>query len=157
MSLFGEESEFALVLQYRDSPGDDAVAQRNRQTLLTAFEALLEEKGEEFWKILDPEIVFYEPDCLPWGGIYRGVPDTIKAHANNHTVFDRVRAVVESISAADDIAMLYQTIDFRVRANGNTLTTSMAEMFRFRNGKVIEWRELFFDPWALTQAIEGRR
>ena len=155
MSLFGEESDFQLVLQYRDAPGGDQIAAKNRQTLLVAFEALLQEKGEEFWKILDRDIVFHEPGCLPWGGVYRGVEATIKAHANNHVVFDRVRAVFESVSAAEDIAMVYQTITFRVRANGNICTMPMAEMFRFRDGKVIEWRELFFDPWALTQAITG--
>ena len=35
--------------------------------------------------------------------------------------------------------MVYQTITFRIRANGNTFTIPMAEMFRFRGGKVIEW------------------
>lgn len=155
MSLFGNESEFTLVLRYRESPGDEAIAESNRQTLLTACDALLEEKGEEFWKILDPDIVFHEPGCLPWGGVYRGVEATIKAHANNHVVFDRVRTVFESVSAADDIVMVYQTSSFRVRANGNTITMPMVETYRFRNGKVIEWREIFFDPWALTQAIKG--
>jgi len=61
----------------------------------------------------------------------------------------------ERFLAAEDIVILYQTISFRVRENGNTGSLPVAEMFRFRDGKVIEWRALYFDACMVARAING--
>jgi limonene-1,2-epoxide hydrolase len=59
------------------------------------------------------------------------------------------------VLAAGDIVIVYQTVTFRPRENSNSLTLPVSELFRFRNGKVIEWRALYFDSNKVAKAISG--
>ena len=70
-----------------------------------------------------------------------------------HQVFDGVHALFEELLTAGDIVIAYQQIDFRVRKNGITGSFPVAELFRFRDGKVIEWRALYFDADMVTRAL----
>ena len=44
------------------------------------------------------------------------------------------------VLTAGDYCILYQTIAFTVAANGNQGGFPVAEMCRFRNGRIVEWR-----------------
>jgi ketosteroid isomerase-like protein len=156
MEIFGEGSDLSMVLRYREVPEDPETVARNRQTLLTALDAVAAGDAEGFWSIFDPEVVFHEAPCLPhYGGEHRGLAATQAAFARLNAVFSRTKSVFETVLAGGDLAILYQTITFEVRANGNTGVLPVSELFRFRNGKVIEWRALYFDSAMMAQAIAG--
>ena len=155
MSVFNEASDDRMVLGYRQNPEVEEVVKKNRKTLLDALDCLAAGNVEAFWAIFDPDVVFYEASCLPYGGAHKGLEATRKAHARVHQVFSSIKTVFEAVLAAGDIAILYQTLTFCVRENGNTGQLPVAELFRFRNGKVVEWRALYFDACMVAQAIKG--
>ncbi len=103
----------------------------------------------------DDEAVFHEAACLPYGGAHRGIEAVKAGYGQIHVVFDRIDALFEQLLVAGDIAIAYQQIDFRVRDNGRTGSFPVAELFRFRDGKVIEWRALYFDADMVARAIRG--
>ena len=144
-----------MATRFRDCPVTDEIAERNRKTLLNGLTALMGGNEEAFWSIYDPNVVFYEASCLPYGGTHKGLEAAQRAHAQIHQVFSEVRAEFEAILAAEDIVIIYQTINFRVRTNGNSGSFQVAETFRFRNGKVVEWRALYSDACLVSQAIKG--
>ena len=70
-------------------------------------------------------------------------------------MYSKMRNEIEAVLAARDIVVLYQTITFTVRSNGNTGSMPIAEMLRFRSGKVVEWRALYFDSNMVANALAG--
>lgn len=151
----GQSSNFPIVVRYRDIPVVDEVAERNRRTLLGALDKLLAGDAEGFWSIYDPDVVFHEASCLPYGGAHRGLTAARQAFRHIEQVFKSLHSVFEAVLAAEDIVILYQTITFSVRENGNSGSLPVAELFRFRNDKVVEWRAHYFDACQVAQAIKG--
>jgi ketosteroid isomerase-like protein len=151
----GQTSDFPIVVKFRDVPVLDEVAERNRRTLVDGLKSLLAGDVEAFWSIYDPDVVFHEASCLPYGGEHKGIVATRAAHGQVEKVFGNLTSIFEAVLAAEDIVILYQTITFEVRANGNTGTLPVSELFRFRDGKIIEWRALYFDACMVAKAING--
>jgi ketosteroid isomerase-like protein len=155
MSMFGDETADELILRYREPPQDEAIAARNRRTLMDALDALAAGNLDAFWSIFDADVVFHEAPCLPYGGVHQGLEATKQAFERMGRMYSSMRAELEAVLAARDIAILYQTITFKVRDNGNTGSLPVAEMYRFRDGKVVEWRALYFDSNMVAQALSG--
>jgi ketosteroid isomerase-like protein len=156
MNMFGAELDNQLVLAFRESPAEQATAAENRRILMDALEALAAGDADAFWSIFSPDVVFHEAACLPYGGEHHGLAATQQAFGRMTQLFSQIRAEVEAVSAARDIALLYQTITFRVRATGATGSLPVTEMYRFRDGKVVEWRALYFDADMVAGALAGR-
>jgi ketosteroid isomerase-like protein len=151
----GQTADFPIDVRFRDIPVVDEVAERNRRALLDGLDKLLGGDAEGFWAIYDPEVVFYEASCLPYGGEHRGLAAARAAHRQIEQTFGNLKSVFEAVLAAEDLVILYQTITFTVRENGNKGTMPVAELFRFRDGKVIEWRAHYFDACMVAKAISG--
>lgn len=151
----GQTADFPLQVKYRDIPVTDPVAEKNRRTLLDALDKLFAGDVDGFWSIYDPDVVFHEASCLPYGGAHKGLAAAQAAHAEIEQTFGGFRTVFEAVLAAEDFVILYQTMDFEVRANGNRGTMPVAELFRFCGGKVIEWRAMYFDACLVAKAIRG--
>lgn len=151
----GQTSDYPIDMGFRDMPVTDPVAESNRRTLLDALNRLMSGDPDGFWAIYDPEAVFYEASCLPYGGAHRGIEAVKAGFAQIEQTFSRMDASFEALLAAEDLVILYQTNQYTVRANGNSGELKCAEVFRFRDGKVIEWRAHYFDACAIAKAITG--
>jgi ketosteroid isomerase-like protein len=156
MNMFGAELDNELVLAFRESPAEQATAAENRRILMDALEALAAGDADAFWSIFSSDVVFHEAACLPYGGEHRGLAATQQAFGQMTQLYSQMHAVIEAVSAARDIALLYQTISFRVRATGATGSLPVTEMYRFRDGKIVEWRALYFDADMVAGALAGR-
>jgi ketosteroid isomerase-like protein len=155
MNMFGQETTSEMILRYRDPPQDEAVAVSNRRTLMEAVDRLAAGDLDGFWSIFHPDVVFHEAACLPYGGAHRGLDATKQAFGRMGQAYSRMRAELEAVLASRDIAVLYQTITFQVRDTGKTGSLPVAEMFRFRDGKVVEWRALYFDSSQVAEALSA--
>ena len=153
MDQIDGDSDLAMRLLYREVPADERVAESNRQAVMNALDAVAAGDFEPFWAMFDKDVVFHEAGCLPYGGAHQGLEATKQAYAHLSSLYSNMRAVMEAVLAARDIVIIYQTITFRVKANGNTGTLPVSEMLRFRNGKVVEWRALYFDSNMVARAL----
>jgi len=156
MSFLEEDWEFRFDLPHPASDGDKETAERNRKILLSAFDSLAAGDADAFWAIFDPDVVFHEPSSLPYGGAHRGIEATQEAVSRMSGAYAQLHTAFEEILFARDIALAYQTITYRMKGNGNRGTMPVAEIYRFRDGKVIEWRALYADPAKLAEAIAGK-
>lgn len=118
----GQTEAFPITKTYHDIPVTDPVAESNRRTLIDGLDKLLAGDVEGFWSIYDPDVEFHEASCLPYGGTHKGVAAARAAHGQVEKYFDSLHSVFEAVLAAEDLVILYQTITFRVRGNGNTGT-----------------------------------
>jgi ketosteroid isomerase-like protein len=148
-------SDLATVLAFRDAPGYDETAERNRSLLVGAIEQIEAGNFDAFWDIYDPDVTFYEASCLPYGGAHRGLEATKRAYAELSATFSEMKSVMEAVLASRDLCILYQTISFRTARAGVRASFPVCEVFRFRDGKVIEWRACYFDACLMAKAISG--
>jgi uncharacterized protein len=148
-----EDQPFQSILRYKQPANAPELAAAYRQSLLEAFDASAAGDSKPLWALFDPDVVFYVAACLPYGGIHRGIDATRKAHSIAHGCYDRARVEVEQIFFAADLAIAYLHLTFRVRRNGRTGSLPMCELYRFRGGKVVEWRALHFDAEYLAKLI----
>ena len=155
MSFLEQDWDFQLVLKYRDVKEEPAVADHNRETLLRALDKLAAGDTESYWSIFDPDVVFHEAPCLPYGGAHHGLVATQEAVNRMAGVYAKLRTEFEAVLAAGDIAMVYQTVTYRMKGSGETGSMPVSELYRFRAGKVIEWRALYFDASIIARAVAG--
>jgi ketosteroid isomerase-like protein len=151
-----QNSEPAMVLAFRDAPGFDHTAEHNRALLVGALEQIEAGNFDAFWEIFDPEVTFHEASCLPYGGAHRGLEATKRAYARMAATFSEMKSAMEALLASRDLCILYQTISFRTAQAGVAASFPVCEVFRFRDGRVIEWRACYFDACLMAEAIGGR-
>lgn len=146
-------SGHAMKMPYRDFEAYDETAQANRATLIAAVDAFAAGDAESFWAIFDPDVTFYEASCLPYGGAHRGLEGARAGYAELCSHFAKLDSVTEAVLASRDIVIMYQIITFEAARTGKTGTLPVAELFRFRDGKVIEWRAHYFDACLVAEAM----
>jgi hypothetical protein len=140
---------------YRTSGGVDATAIANRQALIDAYDEIAAGNWEPFWLLFDAEATFHEAPCLPYGGSHRGLDATKKAFAEISRSFAALRAEYHEVLTAGEYCIAYLTIDFQVQEHGADWRLPVAEIFRFRDGRIIEWRINYFDATIMLQALGG--
>lgn len=146
-------SDTQMVLRFLDQPGYDATAEQNRQKVIDAISGLMAGDSEALWRIYDPEVTFHEASCLPYGGSHHGIEATKKAYAMLCDCFSAMNADMEAVLASRDIVILYQQIRATAKATGKSVSFPVCELFRFRDGKVIEWRAHYFDACLMASAL----
>ena len=144
-----------MILKFLDTPRDEKITEGNRDRVINGLKKLLAGDPDTWWSMYDPDVVFHEAACLPYGGAHKGLPAVKAAFDRLSATYSNIHAVFEEILAAGDIVIAYQTIKATVKANGNKIEWTVAELFRFRNGKVVEWRAHYFDADLVARAIKG--
>lgn len=156
MEAAGQSDDHRIALDFLNRTPFDETAQANRRIFADALERMAGGDAEAFWDIFDPDVVFHEATCLPYGGAYRGIEETRRGYMAMCAAHSQMSSQQEALLASGDLVILYQTITFTVAANGRKGTLPVAEMFRFQGGKVIEWRALYSDPCYVAGLLAGR-
>lgn len=158
MTVFADDAPaFQSIRSYKEKEPSTDDAERHREALLAAWDAQAAGDEAPFWSLFSPEVVFHEAACLPYGGAHHGLEATKRAHEKIYECYDRVHVDIEQVFFAGDLAIAYVHLRFRVRENGRTGSLPLAELYRFRDGKVIEWRALYFDANLVAEAIAAPR
>ena len=148
-----EGAAYQCVLLYKQAEGSSESAAKYRDALLAAFDAFSAGDNKPFWALFDPELVFHVTPCLPYGGAHHGLDATRKALQAAHECYDQARLDVEQLLFGGDLALAYFQFNFRVRKTGRTASVPMSEMYRFRGGKIIEWRAFHFNATLMAEML----
>ncbi len=143
----------SLVLDYQGHPAFDATAEANRQAIVDSMEAMAAGDADSFWALFDPDVTFYEAACLPYGGAHKGLEAVQQAFGKLAASFSKMHSEFEAVLASRDIVILYQHIQFEAATTGKTGGFPVAELFRFKDGRIIEWRAHYFDACAMAEAL----
>ena len=153
MVEFVDGLNYGIDLRYRDGEPSGEDTEQNRRNLLAAMDKMVAGDKEALWTLFSPDVVFHEAECLPYGGSHHGIEATRAAHATIYGYFDQIHIDLQQILTAGDLAIAYAWMTYRVRKNGRTGNFPLAEVYRFRGGKVIEWRVHYFDASKVAEAL----
>lgn len=137
----------------RDDALDDT-ARRNRQSLLDAYRDI--EKGDQtaFLALLADDIHFHQAPSLPYPLSTSNREDTLAGFGQVIAAWSKMNVRVEELVAAGDLVIAYMTVSATAAPTGKPYGGPCAELFRFRDGKVVEWRPLYWDTHAVRIAFD---
>lgn len=153
MVEFVDGLSYGINLLYRDGEPSPEDTEQNRRNLLDALDRTVAGDKQALWNLFSSEVVFHEAESLPYGGSHHGIEAARTAHATIYEHFDQIHIDIEQILTAGDIAIAYAWMTYRVRRNGRIGRFSLAEVYRFRDGKVVEWRVHYFDAGKVAEAL----
>ncbi|MCX6625458.1 MAG: nuclear transport factor 2 family protein [Acidobacteria bacterium] len=103
---------------------------------------------------LADDVVWSAPDVAPirWGGTRHGHQETIGFFEGlNEQLSDPVLEVTETL-ANDDSVATFGRFEATIRHTGRRVGSEVAHYFRFRDGKVVEFRD-YLDTAAFVAAL----
>jgi len=145
-------TDFKVIMRLGPESGLTAAAQHNRDVMLKVYNAISHGDQSELAAILDPDILFVEAPSLPYGVVARGIDATLAGVNGMFATWREIEVEVEEILTAGDLTCLYMNFKAVSRATGQTYEGVCAEMFRFKNRKIIEWRPVYWDTHAARLA-----
>jgi ketosteroid isomerase-like protein len=142
---------FELVLSLAPDSGMTETARQNREAILGAYRDTVSGDDQALIRLLDPEVVFLEAKGLPYGVEAKGIQGAIDGVAGMFGAWKTLRAEFFEFAAAGDIVIAYMMLTGVGRATGLTYHGPTAELFRFRRGKIIEWRPIYWDTHRVRE------
>jgi ketosteroid isomerase-like protein len=143
---------FNLSVNLSAGSGLTDEARTNRELLLTAYHAVAAGSQEALVALLDPEVRFFEADSLPYGVAAQGIEATIAGVGGMLAAWRDITVEIEEILAAGDLVIAYLRFIGTARHTGRVYDAVCAEVFRFRAGRIIEWRPIYWDTHAVREA-----
>jgi ketosteroid isomerase-like protein len=146
------ETNFTLKVSLSDTSGLTETARANRDLMVQVYHAL--EHGDQgaLAAILDPEIKFFEAESLPYGVSAQGIEATLQGVGGMMNAWSKIHVDIEEFATAGDLVIAYMRFTGTSRATGKIYDAVCAEVFRFRAGRVIEWRPVYWDTHAARNA-----
>ena len=146
-----KESTFDLKLKVDSKSDIDDIARKNRLSLIRAYEAQLAGDLDTWWDIFDPDVEFFEAESLPYGCSSKGLEAAKQGVAGMFSAWSHLCVVIEEFATAGDLVICYIHMTATSRKTGEIYEGPVAETFRFRNGKVVEWRPIYWDTHRVLE------
>ncbi len=129
-----------------------------RAAVTELYDAYARRDFERFAAIIDDDIdwIIYGPvQVFPFAGQRRGRIAVLEALGGIAQDYLLERYEPRVIIVEGDRAAVMSDVAFQQRSTGRTVSTQLANFLRFRNGKLIEFRE-FANSFDLVEQALGR-
>lgn len=115
------------------------------------YASAVAENWEEFEKCVHPDFVVRESAALPYAGIYKGVEGFRGLVRTVFTRFHRLNAEPGNYMEGDDYVAAIVSLRGKGKQTGGNFETSVVELFRFKDGKVIEISPYYWDQQLINE------
>jgi len=149
-----DDSGFEVKLQVDSSTNISETAHKNRTAMIKAYEAMITGDFDTWWSYFDKDVEFYEAASLPYGFSSKGLEEAKQGMAGMFEAWKHLEIKVEEFTAAGDLVIIYIHMKATSRKTGKIYEGPVAELFRFRNDKIIEWRPIYWDTHMVREACD---
>lgn len=138
------------------------MSQENVETTYRLFQAVENRDVAGVLAVYDPEIVIRDAESLPYGGTYHG-SERAKQHIEGAaktwnpfkpSVAERKLDAV-FLDSGEYVIVLWQ-LKGRDVSSGRTLDSPAVNVYKLRNGKILESQMFYSDTAAILQFLEGK-
>lgn len=146
-------SDGGLGLTLGDIGAVDDVALENRARLVRLYREIEAGNMAALADILDDDVRFWQAAGLPYTIEAVGKAETLAGLMATFASWEDTHVVIDEIAVAGDIAIAYLRFEGVGKGTGRRYSGRAAEVFRFRDGKVIELRPIYWDTHAARAAL----
>lgn len=130
-------------------------AEQNKQAVQAMWKAITGGDPAAAFTVMidlfDPDVVVYEPESLPYGGVYRGREEFLAMMGGSFaSYFDSSRIQLERIVAEGDHVVARWRYPWRASTDDEFVEVEVNEWLTFRDGKIIEAKPFYWDTAALV-------
>lgn len=126
-------------------------AERNRALIKEAYAKLKAGDEDGFYDMFAEDAVLHEAESLPYGGTWRGKAMLRAGVQRMYEAWAEMLFEVEEVTAGGDIAIVLLHTSAKGHSSGKSYAFPVCELWRFRDGKVIELRPFY---WDTRRALE---
>lgn len=131
------------------------MSRSNIEIVQAIFAAAAAEDWDTIKSLVHDDIQVFEADSLPYAGVFRGPEEFIALIQQVAHTWDDTHHEIHHVVASGDHVINLATMAGRAKTTGRTFSVPMAEVWRFRDGKVSEVHPFYFDTKALHDAHFG--
>jgi len=128
------------------------MTERNVSTVRGAYDAFARQDIPAVLAAMDPEIDWYSPDELPYGGRFHGLQEVVAYFQALAGAFDSLVVVPDRVLDAGEDHVVIEGRD-RVVVAGAPLEIGFLHLATLRAGKIVEFRE-YTDSGKLLRHLD---
>ena len=103
--------------------------------------------------VMAEDCVLHEADSLPYGGVYHGRPLMKDVLRNVVARFDEFEVEIRNYLAGGDEVVVHLHLAGVGRESRKPFSMPVMELWRIRDGKVVEMRPFLYDAAAMAKAL----
>lgn len=124
-----------------------------RATVSRFVKAIVAERLDEARSLLHDEFVVYETGGVPYSGEYRGAQGFFELLATMNEGLELTLGPTPQYLVADDTVAVRSRLKFTGRASGESVEMSLVEVYRVRDGLIVELDVYYKDPSAVAALL----
>lgn len=107
---------------------------------------------ERFYASFAEDAVGYEAEGIPYGGVYPGKEGCIRLNEALFKAWESLSWNVLELTGGGDIVVVHLEMTFKPKG-GEAIKHPIMELWRFRDGKIIEIRPFYYDTHLIRQVL----
>ncbi|MFC3982695.1 nuclear transport factor 2 family protein [Streptosporangium jomthongense] len=107
----------------------------------------------ELAECLDPEVVMYQADSLPYGGTWRGPSGIEQFMAAMSEAWQSLEFLEQKYVVDGGSVVVWNRGILRARATGRALETSVMQLMTIKNGRIAEIHPFYLDTSAVLHVL----
>jgi len=131
------------------------VAEKNKEIVEEAYAEAAKGNWDGFFANFHPDCLTIVANSLPHGGTYRGPKGARFAVNAGIGLWQEHHFEIEELTATENRVYVYLYIMAKGKATGETFSMPMTEVWRLRDGKVMELRAFYFDADRARRVYNG--
>jgi len=128
------------------------MSKQNLERIKLGYEAFARGDLDYLIAMMDPEIEAHNPPEVPEASVHYGPAAVRRDWEQTWELFDEFTVEPEEFLAAGDDVIVFAQYRGRARGSGADIEAAVAQVFTFRDGKVILFRQFLDRAQALKAA-----
>lgn len=108
---------------------------------------------EGWLQFVAPDCEFHEPPSLPYGGSYIGMQAMQRGLKNMRSAWEDLEYELLNFTAGGDSVVVHLNIGGTGRRTGKHFWLPILELWRIRDGKIVELRPFVFDTARMVEVF----
>ena len=130
------------------------VEQENLRVVSLLYDAFGAGDLETVKSHLARDVELHEAESLPFGGSYIGYDQVLVGIGNVLGTWETAESSLQFLTAGGDWVVAYVEMNVTTRKNRKRLRFQISEMWRLRDGKIMEIRPLYSDTHMIRSAVQ---
>ncbi|MFO1376280.1 MAG: nuclear transport factor 2 family protein [Steroidobacteraceae bacterium] len=119
------------------------------------FETAVAGDFEALKQYLHPDVRVNEAESLPYGGVYVGIDQMVALNAHVFSFWTDFSITVKQLFGEGEWVTALTEMQGKARTTGLAFKMPLSEVFRVKDGKIVEITPYYFDTKLLCDAMQG--
>ena len=119
------------------------------------FETAVAGDFEALKQYLHPDVRVNEAESLPYGGVYVGIDQMVALNAHVFSFWTDFSITVKQLFGEGEWVTALTEMQGKARTTGLAFKMPLSEVFRVKDGKIVEITPYYFDTTLLGDAMQG--